>query len=298
MRTPKAVAALALVLTLVACGTGPDVRGEQGVVVHAANGDVRIPAPPSRIVSLSPTHTETLFAIGAGTQVMAVDDRSDVPAQAPRTDVSAFDPSAETVIGMAPDLVVVSDDRNSIVEALGRAGIPVLEEPAAKDLDGVYDQIEDMGRATGHTGGAERLVTDMRARIDRAVQGRKGQGLTYFHELGPELYTATSATFIGRAYQRFGLANVADGAARPGGDYLQFDTENLLHADPDLIFLADTRCCRQSPGTVAKRPGFGNLKAVARGDVVPLDDDVASRWGPRVAELYEAIARAVAAARR
>ncbi|BDD83335.1 ABC transporter substrate-binding protein [Tsukamurella pulmonis] len=290
--------ALAAVLSLLVagCGGSEDRRPEgRTVTVEAANGAVTVPVAPQRIVSLAPTHTETLFAIGAGERVVAVDDRSTYPAQAPRTRLSGVTPNAEAVIGYEPDLVIVSGDSGGLVAALRKVGIPVLVEPAAKDLADAYDQITDLGTATGRADQARALVDRMRADIDGAVRAapRTVRPLTYFHELDPQLFTVTSTTFVGRVYGAFGLQNVADAADAGGSGYPQLSREALLQSDPALILLADAQCCGQSLATVAQRPGWRDLRAVRDGTVVALPADVASRWGPRLPEFYRAVGAAV-----
>jgi iron complex transport system substrate-binding protein len=104
----------------------------------------------------------------------------------------------------------------------------------------------------------------------------------------------TSATFIGQVYDLLGLVNIADAADQEGAGYIQLSEEYLIEADPDLIFLADTRCCSQSAATVAERPGWNTMQAVVTGAIVELDDDVASRWGPRIVDFLQAVGVAVA----
>jgi iron complex transport system substrate-binding protein len=122
--------------------------------------------------------------------------------------------------------------------------------------------------------------------------------MSFYHELDDTYYSVTSSTFIGQLYELVGLRNIADSAKGAGGGYPQLSGEYIIEADPDLIFLADTKCCGQSQATVAARPGWDRIAAVERGNVVPLDDDVASRWGPRVVDLLQRIGRAVVAAAR
>ena len=118
--------------------------------------------------------------------------------------------------------------------------------------------------------------------------------MTYYHELDDTLFSATSTTFIGQLYSMLGLVNIADGSDPDGFGYPQLSAEVIIDADPDFIFLADTICCGQSQATVAARPGWETLQAVVGGRVVELDDAVASRWGPRVVDLLEIVAGAVA----
>ncbi len=265
------------------------------VTVAAANGEVTVPARPTAVVSLSPTATEMLFAIGAGDQVVAVDDQSNYPAEAPTTDLSGFTPNVEAIAAFEPDLVVISFDPGDLVSALEALGIPVLLQPAAVSLDDVYAQIEQLGAATGNLAEAASLVAQIRTEIDEIVASvpDRAEPLTYYHELDPTFYSATSATFIGQVYSLLGLDNIADPADADGFGYPQLSAEYILDQDPDLIFLADTKCCGQSPETVAERPGWSELTAVKTGAVIPLDDDIASRWGPRVVEFLRTVAEAV-----
>jgi iron complex transport system substrate-binding protein len=265
------------------------------VTIIASGGTpVTLTARPKRIVSLSPASTEDLFAIGAGSQVTAVDKQSDHPADAPHSDLDAYKPNVEAIAGRNPDLVIAYYDTDNLVSGLEKLKVPVLVLPAATSLDEAYGQISLLGKATGHTGEADRLVGDMRSQIAGVVARtpKAAKPLSYFHEVSADGYTLTSKTFVGQVYGLFGLTNIADAAAS-AGDYPQLSAEQVIKSDPDLILLADTKCCRQSAATVAARPGWSTLKAVRTGEVVALDDDIASRWGPRVVDLVKTVAEAV-----
>ncbi|SDG21051.1 iron complex transport system substrate-binding protein [Sinosporangium album] len=268
------------------------------VTVSAGNGAVTIPKRPERVVSLSPTATETLFAIGAGPQVVAVDDQSNHPPQAPKTDLSGFKPNAEAIIAQRPDLVVLSDDMDNIVAELTKVKVPVLLEGSALKLDDAYDQITDLGAATGNTAAAGKLAADVKGEIERlaAAAPASTKKLTFYHEVDKSLFSTTSNTFIGQIYTLFGLENIADKAPDASGGYPKLSAEFIADADPDLIFLADVKCCGQSAETVAKRPGWGDLTAVKNDSVIALDDDIASRWGPRIVDLAKTLAAAREAA--
>jgi iron complex transport system substrate-binding protein len=287
-------------LLLGGCGGGSD--GDRAPVATSAGpfaaGGVTLAERPARIVSLAPTATEMLFAIGAGPQVVAVDDQSTYPAEAPRSELSGFKPNAEAIAAQNPDLVVISDDLDKIVDQLGKLGIPVLFAPAAKVLDDSYRQIDELGALTGHRDESTALVGRMRADIDKIVKGvpKRDGSLKYYYELDQTFYSATSKTFVGSILALFGLTNVADAADADGSKngYPQLSPEALVAADPDLIFLADTKCCGQSPATVKARKGWAAITAVEKDQIVALDDDVASRWGPRVVDLVQSVADAVA----
>ena len=306
-RAARAAVALGAILGLAACGgsagTSDTTAAEAAPETTAAApdfpvtvGDLTLEARPERIVSLSPTATEMLFAIGAGDQVVAVDDYSNYPVEAadlPRLD--AYEPNVEAIIGLDPDLVIVTYDPGNLVAQLAAVDTPTFLAPAAVDLEGVYAQIAQIGALTGRAADAAGLAASMRAEVDAIVAGVSvpAEPLTYYYELDDTLYSLTSRTFVGGVMSLLGLENVADGVEE-GNDYPQLSAEIIVDADPDLILLADTKCCAQTAETVAARDGWAGLTAVREGRVVELDDDVASRWGPRIVDLLRAVAEAVA----
>jgi iron complex transport system substrate-binding protein len=262
------------------------------VTVTGDAGELTIDQRPEAIVSMSASATEMLFAIGAGDQVEAVDTTSDFPAEAPTTDLSAFTPNAEAIAAHAPDLVVLSDDLNGIVDALDALEVPTLLLGAPDTLEESYAQVETLGAATGHPDEAAGVVADVQDRIAAAVDSvpAEVQGMSVYHELDPSFYSATSETFIGSVYSAFGLANIADGAADTSGGYPQLSAEYVVGQAPGLVVLADTVCCGQTAAALAERPAFDTVPAVQEGRVLEADDDVASRWGPRVADFAESLA--------
>lgn len=295
----------AAALALAGCGgaepTAEKSRPSGGnfpVTVNGAAGKVVLNERPARIVSLSPTTTEMLYAVGAGEQVTAVDELSNYPKQAPRTRLSGFKPNADAIAGYEPDLVVLSFDANKVVDGLKKLKIPVYVAPAAVTLDDSYQQIKDLGKLTGRDAAAAGVVKELKTEIDKLIKGlpKPERRLTYYYELDPQLHSVTSKTFIGSLLSLAGLDNIADEADKDGSGYPQVSSEHVVDSNPDLIFLADTKCCAQSPKSVAKRPGWGKLTAVTGGHVVALDDDIASRWGPRVVDLLRVMSQAVAKA--
>jgi iron complex transport system substrate-binding protein len=296
--------AAVLLLLLGSCGESttpqappetPSTAAAFPVTITAANGGVTLEDRPERIVSLSPTATEMLFAIDAGDQVEAVDDQSNYPPDAPVTDLSGFEPNVEAIASYEPDLVVYATEPGDLGASLEGLGIPALQQDAAASLDDVYAQIDRLGTATGHASEATELVEGMRGDIDTIVDSIEPTEppMSFYHELDDTYYSVTSSTFIGQLYALTGLVNIADEAKGAGGGYPQLSAEYIIQASPDLIFLADTKCCGQSSATVAERPGWSRIAAVARGDVISMDDDIASRWGPRVVDFLRRIAAAV-----
>jgi iron complex transport system substrate-binding protein len=262
--------------------------------VTAANGPVHLSKRPTAIISLSPTATEMLYAIGAAHQVKAVDSLSDYPPQAPRTKLSGYTPNVEAIVSYKPDLVVVSFDAANLTKQLGAFGVPVLYLPAPSSLAGDYAEFTELGAATGHAQQASQEVATLRGQIDRIVAAapHPAKPVSYYYELDQTYYSVTSATFVGRLLGLLGLKSIADaakGAAASGG-YPQLSAEYVVKANPAYVILADTLCCHQSAATVAKRPGWSGLVAVTGHHVIALNDDIASRWGPRIIDLLRAVA--------
>jgi iron complex transport system substrate-binding protein len=266
------------------------------VKVAAANGTITVPARPTAIVSLSPTATEMLYAIGAGSQVKAVDSFSDYPKNAPKTKLDALTPNVEAIVAYKPDLVIVSGDTTGLTAQLAKFGIPVLSDPAATGLTQEYQQFDELGLATGHLSQARVEVSKIKGQIKQIVAHvpKHTKPVTYYFELDQTFYSETSSTFIGQVLGLVGMKSIADaakGAASSGG-YPQLSAEYIIKSNPNYIFLADTLCCGQNAKKVAKRPGWSTLTAVKDGQVVGLSDDIASRWGPRIVDLLSTVANA------
>ena len=295
--------ALALALLTTACGdTAPVATATTGPPAEAAPFPrevlgTTIPSPPQRILSASATHTEILYALGAGDRIVAVDLFSDYPAAAAEKEqIDAFNLNVEAVAAFDPDLVILSFDPGDAVAGLEALGIPTLLFPTAPaTLEDAYAEWAAVGAAVGADPEAAELISAAEAEIEAMLARipNGGTSPTYYHELGEDLYSITSETFIGSIYALAGLQNVADPADDAGFGYPQLSAEYLLTADPDFIFLADTVCCGQSVATLAARPGWETLTAVATGRVVELDDSLASRWGPRITEFLELVVSSV-----
>lgn len=247
----------------------------------------RAHAVPTRIVSLSPTATEDLFAIGAGKQVIAVDNDSSYPRNAPRTGLSGYTPNVEAIAAYKPDLVVISNG-GAFVSQLQALGIPVRLEPAADDLAQAYQEIRDLGGVTGHLAQAKAVVREMEVQLKKAIQSvpKAHRRLSVYHELDQTYYSATSSTFIGRIYKLFGFRDIADGADAAHTGYPQLSAEYILQQNPAIVVLADG----QTPAAVAARPGWSTLAAVKHHRVIGVDPDVASRWGPRIVDFARVVA--------
>jgi iron complex transport system substrate-binding protein len=303
---------LAALATVAACGTAGSDGGTTTaadttttttesafpVTIEADNGAVTVEQLPEAIVSLSSTATEMLFAIGAGDQVVAVDDQSNFPEEAPMTDLSGFTPNIEAILAHEPDLVVIGYEPGELAASVEAAGVPVVFHDAALTLDDTYRQIESLGVVTGHADEAAALNDSIESELDAIADETSDvpEGTTYYHELDNTFFTATSSTFFGQIYAMFGLENIADPADEDGSafGYPQLSSEYIVSADPVLIFLADA-LYGESAETLAARPGWDVLTAVREGNVVELDSDIASRWGPRIVDFAKSVADAIEA---
>jgi iron complex transport system substrate-binding protein len=274
----------------VAITTEPEpVPGDYPVEIDG----VTIAAKPDRIVSLSPSATEILFAVGAGDQVIAADSLSNFPTEAPSQDgLQAFTPNIEAIAAFDPDLLITSfDPESALATAFGALEVPVMVQPGALTIDDTYAQIADLGLATGKIDEAATVVADIRARVDAAIEMSAATGtepVRVYHELDDTFFSVSSASFIGDLYARLGFENVADPADPDGLGYPQVTAEYLIEADPTLIVITDL--VGYGPDDVAARPGWDSMTAVQANNIVQINADVASRWGPRVADLAEQLA--------
>jgi iron complex transport system substrate-binding protein len=258
-------------------------------VVATPSGDVTIEAQPERIVSLSATATEMLFAVGAGEQVEAADSYSNYPPEAPTTDLAAFEPNLEAVASYDPDLVVLSTPNEEIETGMAQIGVPVIVLPAAASLDDTYEQIAILGEATGQIDGAAEANAAIRSGIDEvlATAATSDQPVRVYHELDETFFSASSASFIGQLYELLGYENIADPADADGTGFPQLQVDQILAGDPTLIVYTDAY--EYDATDIAARPGWDSLTAVADGNIVEVNADIASRWGPRVVDFLDVI---------
>jgi iron complex transport system substrate-binding protein len=257
--------------------------------VESDLGPVTIVDEPTRIVSLSATHTEMLYALGAASQVAATDLTSNFPTAALDTaKIDSFNFNIEEVAALRPDLVILAFDFQGEADALATIDIPFLLLGPPATLEGAFSQLLNLGAAVGRADAAVALVNGLSAEVDRIVAaGQPLKGLSFFHEVDDTLFTAASDSFIGDLYARLGLVNIADAAAADG-PYFQLSAEFIVDQDPDFIFLADGNF-GVTAASVAERPGWSTMRAVADGNVIELDGDAAGRWGPRTVDLLRSI---------
>ncbi|MDA8318460.1 MAG: ABC transporter substrate-binding protein [Actinomycetota bacterium] len=310
---PALALAAAVVTALAGCGSTTAHASGTGttsakttssafpVTIAAANGKVHVTRRPTSIISLSPSATEMLYAIGAGRQVTAVDQDSNYPPQAPRTSINPLSPNIESIVARKPSLVVVAYDAAALTKRLAAFSIPVLYLPAPANLSGVWAQYQQLGAATGHLKQASAEVASLKHQISAIVAQvpHHSKPVSYYYELDQTYYSVTSSTFIGKLLGLLGLKSIADaakGAAAAGG-YPQLSAEYIIKANPSYIILADTICCHQSAATVSSRPGWSSLSAVKSHRIIALNDNIASRWGPRIIVLLKTVLAALRSGR-
>ena len=269
------------------------------VTVTGTDFSVTLEERPAAIISLSPTATEMLFAIGAGDQVIAVDDQSDYPPGVPVTDLSGWEPNVEAIAAYEPDLAVISFDPGGVRDSLEALDIPVIIQGPAQDLEGVYEQLRQLGAAAGVADETAGLVESMRTRIEELAEryGPLGVGRSFYYELDDTFFSVTSSTIAGQVFALFGLENIADGMPEGAGSYPQLSAEYIVESDPDLIFFGCGEFCDTTSETISAREGWDSIGAVRDGAVIEMDPDLASRWGPRLAEFVELVGEALSATR-
>jgi len=258
--------------------------------------EIKLNGPAQKIISLAPSNTEILFAIGAGSQVVGRDQLSDYPAEAANvTDIgSSFEAlNTELIVSLKPDLVLAAEiNTPEQVKQLEDLGLTVYYLKNPLTLEEMYSNLELVAQMTGHEAEAATLIESLKARVAAVdekiapISSRPG----VFYELDAtdpaKPFTAGKGTFITQLIERAGGQNIAadiDG-------YPQLSLEQVVAADPAFIILGDARY-GISPESIAQRPGWENLTAVKNGNVVPFNDDLVSRPGPRLVDALEELAK-------
>ena len=277
----RLIAAILLALALSGAGCGnDDDAAEPASTEEAATPPASAEAAPERpqqIVSLSPMATEILFAIGAGEQVVAVDEFSYYPPDAPVTDLSGWEPNVEAVLSYEPDLVVIANDANDLIAGLDAVGVEVHLSPAPAEFANGYASIIDMGIAVGRLDEALALIADLEAEINAALDAAPDVPVRVYHELDQTFFSVSSASFIGAVYTAMDAVNIADEADSDGYGYPKLTEEYIVEADPELIVITDL--VGYTPEDVAARPGWGEVSAVGNNNIVVVNSDIASGGG-------------------
>lgn len=285
-----------LLLLLAGCGRQEQATptGKQDsyplTLKDSFNREVKIDKAPQRIVSLAPSNTEILFALGLGDKIVGVTKYCDYPAEArTKEQVGGFsDPSVEKIVSLKPDLVVATGMHEKVVKQLEELKIPVLAVNP-KQFDEVYATIELLGKATGTQKKAAEVVAQMKARVEdiaKKVSG-KGQPKVFYEVWDEPLMTAGPGTFINDLIVRAGGTNIAADAQKA---YPEYSLELLLQRDPEIIIFPSGK---NTPEKIMSRPGWQNITAVKNKRVIMVDGNLVSRPGPRLVDGLELFARAI-----
>jgi len=261
--------------------------------------DVTVGTKPQRIISLAPSNTEILFAVGAGEQLVGVTSYCNYPQEAQtREQIGGFSAetiSVEKIVALEPDLVLSAGKiHETVSEALERAGITAYAVDA-ETFDQVYASIETIGRITGHNEEATHLAAQMKERM-AAVESEVAEipdeeRPTVFWETWDDpLMTASPATFAGQMIEKGGGVNLFADVTQP---YAEISIEEVIQRNPDVIMGPDTHGEDLTIDQVATRPGWETIKAVQDGRIYVFDGDITSRAGPRIVDGLEMIARAL-----
>ena len=280
-----------------AAATRPPAATETAIELTDGLGrTVRLENPAQRIVSLTPSNTEILFAVGAGEQVVGVDDFTNYPEQAQylaRIGGSMGDYNLEHIAALEPDLVLAAEiNTPEQVAALEGLGLTVFYLANPDDLEGLYAMLNTAGRLTGHEEDAAALNDSLRRRVAAVLEKveQVEERPSVFYELdGSEPskpWTAGPDNFITMLIELAGGQNIA---ADLDQSWVQISQEELLVRDPDIILLGDATY-GVTPESVAERAGWENLSAVKNSQVLPFNDDLVSRPGPRLVDALEQLA--------
>ena len=243
---------------------------------------------PDRIISLSPTATEMLFAIGAGGNVVAVDSLSNFPKDAPLTNLSALEPNLEAIASYKPDLVIIAFEIGNLKVDLNAVGIEVLMLPATPTVEDALKQILEIGDITGNEENAEKLVIKMRSQIKTISLRREGKPkFSVYHELDENYYSPSSWSFLGNIYDILGFKNIADEADTAKTGYPKLSAEYIMVSNPDIIVTSGLKNDNQLK--FASRAGWNAIKAVQNEAIISVEPDIAGRWGPRMIDFCEQI---------
>jgi len=288
---------LAAAALLGACAApAPDVQAEINLV-DGLDHTIALEAPARKIVTLSPPLTEILYAIGAGEQVIGRDSFSDYPEEAlnlPDIGGGYSEYDLETILSLEPDLVIAgSINTPELGQSLQDLGQTVYYLSTPNDLDGTLAAIQTLGQLSGHADEAQTLVNALSARIaavDQALAGADDIPSVYY-ELDAsdpaKPYTPGPGTYYSDLIARAGGENVGDVME---AEWAQISLENLLVADPQFIILGDANW-GVTPESLLERAGWESLSAVQNGNVIPFDDDLLARFGPRQVDGLEALAK-------
>ena len=241
-----------------------------------------------RVISLSTTHTEVIQTLGGQDTLVAIDAFSEVDFPVERID--AYTVTAEELVPLKPDIVIVAFDFNGIVDGLVGQDINYVLLPPAKTIDDVYLQIETVGDIINKRSEASKKVRDMKLEINRILDNLNFGNVSVYHEIGYTygIYSVNNESLIGQIYNSIGVENIAGLEEDPfGSGYPELSEEMVIKSNPDYIVVGHSDYLNKD---LSIRDGWGNLTAVQNSNVYFLDDTLASNWGTTTVQLVSSLA--------
>ena len=266
-------------------------------LTDAVGNEITLETAPATIVSMMPSNTEILFELGLADEVVGVNDYDDYPAEAVEKEkIGGMEFNVEKIVSMNPEIVFAHESGlgsgEEGLQQIRDAGIPVFVVKNAANFEETYTTIETIGQATGKTVEAEKIITDMKAKVEEvlAKTAKVEKKKTVFVETSPapEIYTPGKNTFMDQMLEMIGAENIAADQE----DWFMMDPEEIVNRNPDVIIVLYDYI-ETAVADVYARPGFDSITAIKEKAVVQVDENITSRTGPRLAEGLEEIAKAI-----
>ena len=258
---------------------------------------IQLASPPKRIISLAPSNTEIVFAIGAGAQLIGREALSDYPAEAAKvTSIgSAYDKlNTEAIVALKPDLILAAEITNpDQVKTLQGLGLTVYWLPNPKTYDDLFQNIKTVGQITGQIDGAQKLIDTLKIRFAAVIDKVKGAATkrTVFYEVDgtdpTKPWTSGPGNFLDTVITLAGGQNVGRVLKDP---FAQISSEELIKQNPEIIILGDT-LYGVTINSISQRAGWKSIAAVKNKAIYSFDDNLLSRPGPRLIDGLEQMAK-------
>ena len=240
-----------------------------------------------RVVSLSTTHTEIIQTLGGENLLVGIDSFSE--SELPIEKIDAFTVTADELVNLNPDLVIVAFDFNGIIDGLEALNLNYVLLPPARNFDEVYTQIMEIGNLINKSEESIDLVSEMENDVAEIIESFSAQNVKVFHEIGYTygIYTVNENSFIGEIYNLLGVDNIANFKEDPfGSGYPEFSEEEILMANPNLIIVGHSDYLNKDLST---RVGWEEITAIQSGNLFFLDENLANNWGTNTVDLLNTL---------
>lgn len=240
-----------------------------------------------RVVSLSTTHTEIIQTLGGENLLVGIDSFSE--SELPIEKIDAFTVTADELVNLNPDLVIVAFDFNGIIDGLEALNLNYVLLPPARNFDEVYTQIMEIGNLINKSEESIDLVSEMENDVAEIIENFSAQNVKVFHEIGYTygIYTVNENSFIGEIYNLLVVDNIANFNEYPfGSGYPEFSEEEILMANPNLIIVGHSDYLNKDLST---RVGWEEITAIQSGNLFFLDENLANNWGTNTVDLLNTL---------